>query len=94
MSSAAAVAEVRTALAVEADEVLEAAYAAAPDGVGVTGEAIRRAAGPALVSAAESSSLLVVGSRGRGGFASLLLGSVSQYCATHARGVVVVVRSG
>lgn len=94
MSSAAAVAEVRTALAVEADEVLEAAYAAAPDSVGVTGEAIRRAAGPALVSAAESSALLVVGSRGRGGFTSLLLGSVSQYCAAHARGVVVVVRGG
>ena len=92
MSSAAAVAEVRTALAVEAEDVLEAAYAAAPDGVGVTGEAVRRAAGPALVSAADGSALLVVGSRGRGGFTSLLLGSVSQHCAAHARGVVVVVR--
>ena len=94
MSSAAAVAEVRTALAVDADGVLEAAQAAAPDNVGVTGEAIRSAAGPALVSAAESSALLVLGSRGRGGFKSLLLGSVSQYCAAHARGVVVVVRRG
>jgi nucleotide-binding universal stress UspA family protein len=94
MSSAAAVAEVRTALAVEAEEVLEAAYAAAPDSVGATGEAIRRAAGPALVSAADGSALLVVGSRGRGGFTSLLLGSVSQHCAAHARGVVVVVRGG
>jgi len=93
MSSAAAVAEVRTALAVEAGEVLEAAYAAAPDSVGVTSQAIRSAAGPALVSAADGSALLVVGSRGRGGFTSLLLGSVSQYCAAHARGVVVVVRA-
>jgi nucleotide-binding universal stress UspA family protein len=92
MSSAAAVAEVRTALAVDAEGVLEAAHAAAPENVGVTGEAIRSTAGPALVSAAESSALLVVGSRGRGGFKSLLLGSVSQYCAAHARGVVVVVR--
>ena len=94
MSSAAAVADVRTALAVDAEGVLEAAHAAAPENVGVTGEAIRSTAGPALVSAAESSALLVVGSRGRGGFKSLLLGSVSQYCAAHARGVVVVVRGG
>jgi nucleotide-binding universal stress UspA family protein len=92
MSSAAAVAELRTALAVGAERALEAAEAAAPEGVGVTGEAIRGAAGPALVSASDGSALLVVGSRGRGGFTSLLLGSVSQYCAAHARGVVLVVR--
>ena len=94
MSSAAAVAELRTALAVDAEEALEAAKAAATEGVGVTGEAIQGAAGPALVSASDGSSLLVVGSRGRGGFTSLLLGSVSQYCAAQARGVVVVVRGG
>jgi nucleotide-binding universal stress UspA family protein len=92
MSSAAAVAELRTALAAEAEDVLGAAQEAAPESVGVTGEAIRSAPGPALVAAAEGSALLVVGSRGRGGFKSLLLGSVSQYCAVHARGVVVVVR--
>ncbi len=94
LSSAAAVAELRTALAVEAEEVLEAAQETAPESVGVTVEAIRSAPGPALVSAAADSALLVVGSRGRGGFTSLLLGSVSQYCAVHARGVVVVVRGG
>ena len=45
----------------------------------------------ALVDRAGSTGLLVVGSRGRGGFAGLLLGSVSQHCLHEARGVVVVV---
>lgn len=45
-----------------------------------------------LLSAAEGAELLVVGSRGRGGFARALLGSVSQQCAQHAPCPVVIVR--
>lgn len=46
-----------------------------------------------LLAAAEGADLLVVGSRGRGGFTGLLLGSVSAQCVQFAPCPVVVVRS-
>jgi len=51
--------------------------------------------GPAevLLAAADTGGLLVIGSRGRGGFARLLLGSTSTQCATHA-GVPTIVVPG
>jgi nucleotide-binding universal stress UspA family protein len=69
----------------------------AEEGIVATGEApvtilvAEGAAAAALLDAAKDADLLVVGSRGHGGFAGLLLGSVSQQCATHAPCPVVVV---
>lgn len=45
-----------------------------------------------LIRAAEGADMLVVGSRGRGGFRGLLLGSVSQTIAHHGTCPVVIVR--
>lgn len=46
-----------------------------------------------LLKAAESADLLVVGTRGHGGFTEALPGSVSQHCVHHAPCPVVVVRA-
>lgn len=45
-----------------------------------------------LVRESEGACLLVVGSQGHGGFAGMLIGSVSLHCVHHARCPVVVVR--
>ncbi|MFG2836953.1 universal stress protein [Streptomyces zaomyceticus] len=54
---------------------------------------VRGNAVEALITASEGAELLVVGNRGRGGFARLLLGSVSQQCALHAACPVVILRA-
>ncbi len=45
----------------------------------------------ALLDAADAADLLVVGSRGHGGFTGVLVGSTSQQCVHHAKCPVVVV---
>lgn len=62
------------------------------EGVEITSTPITdRRPASALVNRSEGAQMLVVGSRGRGGFSGLLLGSVSQQAATHATCPVVII---
>lgn len=60
-------------------------------GVEVTAELDMGSSAQALLQASHHASMLVLGSRGHGGFTGLLLGSVSSYCMHHAHCPVVVV---
>lgn len=65
------------------------------EGVAWQSQAIRGSAARVLLEEAAGADMLVVGSRGHGGFTGLLMGSVSQQVITHAGApVVVVVRPG
>ena len=76
----------------EADLIVQAAVTACEtDGLDVDARAVSGSAPSALLEASRGADLLVVGSRGRHGFPGLLLGSVSQQLAHHARCPVVIV---
>jgi nucleotide-binding universal stress UspA family protein len=60
-------------------------------GIEVRGELVEGPPAQGLLDAARTADLLVVGSRGLGGFKSLLLGSVSQRVVHHAPCPIVIV---
>lgn len=61
-------------------------------GVEIRTRIVEGPAAAVLVDESRGAALLVVGSRGHGGFTGLLLGSVSQQVASHAACPVVIVR--
>ena len=64
------------------------------DGLDVRELAVHGNTVPTLLAASEVADHLVVGSRGRGGFSGMLLGSTSAQLVYHARCPVTVVRHG
>jgi nucleotide-binding universal stress UspA family protein len=89
------VGELPDVIAQQFDQMATAAAAEAralEPGIDVSGAAVIGDPASTLRRAGRTAAMLVVGNRGRGGLASLLLGSVSQQIATHATCPVVVVR--
>lgn len=74
------------------DAAVTRLHAAHPD-LGVDPRAVNGHPAPTLVEASKGADLLVVGSRGHGEFVGMLLGSVSEYCATNAHCPVLVHRA-
>jgi nucleotide-binding universal stress UspA family protein len=74
---------------------LDAAIDSLPADLPVTKRIVHGKPGPALVKAAreENHDLVVVGSRGLGTAASLVMGSVSTYVLRHLRGAALVVHA-
>lgn len=71
-----------------------AAVQADAEGVALTGRTVQGAAAQTLIEASKGADLVVVGRRGHGGFAGLLMGSVATQIAGHAACPAVVVNVG
>jgi nucleotide-binding universal stress UspA family protein len=73
------------------DDTIAEVTAGMPQPVTVLAQVINGHPAEALTHAAAGAEMLVVGSRGHGTFAGIVLGSVSQHCVQHAPCPVVVV---
>jgi len=75
-----------------ADDAVAAVKSMQPS-IEVEAQVVQGHAADVLLSQGAEASLIVVGRRGLGGFASLLLGSVSHHVVQHATSPVVVVNA-
>jgi nucleotide-binding universal stress UspA family protein len=82
----------RDAAQAELDAAFERAFPSGPP-VEVEARLVEAPAGDALVSEGESADLIVVGSAGKSGLKSVLLGSVSRHVVSHSRTPVTVVKA-
>lgn len=64
-----------------------------PEGVQVHTHVIHEASTDVILAAATNAELVVLGNRGRGGFAGAIIGSVAENVVRHAPCTVVVVRT-
>lgn len=83
-------AEARTVAEAEVDNVLGTDR----DSLDVEVSVVEGPASLRLLEWDRAADMIVVGSRGRGGFVGLLLGSASQHLAEHAHCPVVIIRPG
>jgi nucleotide-binding universal stress UspA family protein len=85
-------AEAEAAAQAETEKVLAALGSSRPESVTVSG--VNGIPARELIKAGEGADMIVVGSRGMGGFSRLMIGSVAGQVAQHAPCPVVIVRPG
>lgn len=85
--------EFEGAASVTVENVVDAALEERGTSVSVRTQVIQGHSAQTLLEASQGAELLVVGSRGHGGFVGALLGSVSQKCAHHSPCPVVIVHA-
>jgi nucleotide-binding universal stress UspA family protein len=85
-------AKARVAAQAEADKVLATLGDSRPESVTVT--AVNGFPVEEIIKAGQDADMIVLGSRGTGGFDRLMLGSVTSQVAHHATVPVVIVRPG
>jgi nucleotide-binding universal stress UspA family protein len=74
------------------DTTVDAVVGDAEPGLAMTRVVVEGSAAKQLIERSRHADMLVVGHRGHGGFAGLLLGSVAEQCAVHASCPTVVTR--